>query len=44
MGLECDSINGLEGVGGWIYGYIEEGFRGGEKGLRYGNGRVAADF
>ena len=44
MGLECGSIKGLEDWGGRIDGYIERGFSGGEKGLRCGEGRVAADF
>ena len=44
MGLECGGIKGLVGVEGGVGGYIEGGFRGGEKGLRCGEGRVAADF
>ena len=44
MVLKCGSIKGLVGVGRIGDEYIEGGFRGDEKGLRCGNGRVAADF
>ena len=40
MGLECGNIKGLVGVRVGCEG----GYRGGEKGLRCENGRVAADF